>query len=145
MKRDLNEILKHTINAGNCLIWTRCVNTDGYPRALIDGNANTKVHRVVFELAHGPLAIGEVVRHTCDNPLCINPKHLLKGMPADNSRDRDLRERHGASKVTREQVRMIRDLWDSNNYRQRELARVFGLDHRTVSSLVNRKHWKHVE
>ena len=145
MKRDLNEFLKYTKKDGDCLLWTRCANTDGYPRAVVDGNANTKVHRVVYELTQDCLNSGEVVRHTCDNPLCINPDHLLKGSPADNSRDRDTRDRHGASKVTRKQVRMIRELWASGNYLQKELAETFGLNHRTISSLVTGKHWKHVE
>ena len=145
MKKDLVAFLQHTSKEGDCLVWTKCLNTDGYPRALVDGNANAKVHRIVYELAKGPLEQGQVVRHTCDNPKCINPDHLLSGTPKDNMRDRDARERHGKAKLTKEQVRMIRDLWDSNKYLQRELGEVFGINSRTVSSLVNYTHWKHVE
>jgi len=29
------------------------------------------------------------VLHHCDNPLCINPKHLYLGTPKDNAEDRD--------------------------------------------------------
>ncbi|TKG21761.1 hypothetical protein FCV81_08845 [Vibrio breoganii] len=31
---------------------------------------------------------GIVVRHTCDNPYCFNPDHLVKGTTADNNHDR---------------------------------------------------------
>ena len=122
MKKELAALLSYTYQDGECLVWTRCFNTDGYPRASVDGNSNAKVHRVVYELVNGPLEKGQVVRHTCDNPKCINPAHLLAGTHTDNMRDRDERERHGKSKVTKEQVRMIRDLWDTNNYLQKELA-----------------------
>lgn len=36
---------------------------------------------------------GVVVRHTCDNPRCINPNHLIPGTKADNNRDRAERGR----------------------------------------------------
>lgn len=87
----LSEILSHTIKVGNCLEWQRCFNSDGYPRAVIDGDSNTKVHRKVFELVNGFKP--PVVRHTCDNIKCINPDHLLPGTPSENTKDRDTRGR----------------------------------------------------
>lgn len=44
-------------------------------------------HRVAWELANGPIPVGLVVRHRCDNPPCCNPEHLELGSVADNSRD----------------------------------------------------------
>ena len=46
-----------------------------------------RVHRAMYEMIHGPLAPGLLVRHTCDNPPCANPAHLISGTAADNSRD----------------------------------------------------------
>lgn len=143
MKKDLNVILSHTEQQGECLVWTRCLNTDGYPRAVIDGNNNAKIHRVVYELVHQTDITGSVVRHTCDNPKCINPDHLCIGTAGDNMRDRDERQRHGAAKLSHDDVRFIRD-HVACGVSQKDLANLFGVDHRTVSSLINRKHWKHV-
>lgn len=49
-------------------------------------------HRVSFFLANGCLP--EVARHTCDNPPCVRPSHLLNGTHADNMRDRHERGRY---------------------------------------------------
>lgn len=144
MKKDLGLLLSFTIPNDGCLEWTRCLNTDGYPRAVIDGSVNGKVHRVVYELVHQQDITGMVIRHTCDNPLCINPEHLLAGTPTENMLDRDSRDRHGKAKITHEQVRAIRALWNSGKFKQNFLANQFGLDARTISSMVNGHHWKHV-
>lgn len=53
-----------------------------------DGRQDTRyAHRVVWELHHGPIPTGAVVRHSCDNPPCCNPDHLLIGTQADNVED----------------------------------------------------------
>lgn len=91
MNKWLDLILSYTKESGECLIWTRCFNSDGYPRAVLGGDNNAKVHRVVFELVNGYLP--EVVRHTCDNPKCLNPTHLVAGTALDNVRDRVARGR----------------------------------------------------
>lgn len=144
MKRDLGIILSYTTKKGECLEWTRCFNTDGYPRAVIDGNANGKVHRVVWEIHNNSSAKGFVIRHSCDNPRCINPAHLSIGSNTDNMKDRDLRERHGASKLTHDQVREIRKLWDTGQYYGWELSSVYKINTRTLYSLIKGNHWKSV-
>jgi hypothetical protein len=59
-----------------------------------DGRQDTRyAHRVVWELIHGPIPEGLVVRHSCDNPPCCNPAHLLIGTQSDNLMDASVRGR----------------------------------------------------
>jgi HNH endonuclease len=47
----------------------------------------TTAHRFAWTLKHGPVPEGLVVRHRCDEPLCVAIGHLELGTPADNNWD----------------------------------------------------------
>ena len=64
-----------------CIEWTGAVSACGY---------GVTWHNGKMELAHrvaAGLPEGKVVRHTCDNPLCVNPDHLLVGTHKENTQD----------------------------------------------------------
>lgn len=70
-----------------CWSWTGGHDRDGYGRAF-DGARTRPAHDVAWELSTGKkLPRGKLVRHTCDNPPCCNPRHLLKGTHRDNFHD----------------------------------------------------------
>lgn len=103
-------------------------------------------HRFIWELLHGALPTGRVVRHRCDNPACINPDHLVLGSPGENSRDmvergRSLRgEKHNMVKLTAEQVATIKST--PNTYGSgRKLARAFGVSATTISAVRSGQNW----
>lgn len=76
---------------GDCLEFTREVDKDGYGvfRQMKNGvRRKWKAHRVAYWLATGDDPEGRVVRHSCDNPPCINPEHLSAGTHGDNIMDK---------------------------------------------------------
>lgn len=76
-----------------CHPWTASTTTKGYGQMNIDGR-NREVHRWAFRMFVDPtLRDDEVVRHSCDNPLCQNPRHWVKGSRKDNAQDAVTRKR----------------------------------------------------
>lgn len=75
-----------------CILWTGGRSGTGYGALWVAGT-QVYAHRLAFEVTHGPIPTGLVVRHTCDVPRCINPEHLELGTKADNARDAMVRGR----------------------------------------------------
>lgn len=124
-----------------CWPWTGQKNEKGYGRF-----GETMAHRVAFELVHGPVPDGQIVRHRCDNPTCCNPGHLEPGSHKDNSADALERgrfakgERHGNTKLTAEQVAYIRR--NPDGLKQIALARQFGVSPSTLSYIRSGRTWR---
>jgi len=59
----------------SCVLWEGGVSTKGYGITRINGR-QTRVHQLAYLMSKGPIPLGFVVHHTCNNKLCINPKHL---------------------------------------------------------------------
>ncbi len=105
-------------------------------------------HQVSYEAYKGKIPEGLVVRHTCDNPCCINPDHLILGTQADNVADREARgrrkdingEKIGTSKLTAAQVLEIR----ASNLSYAELAKIFNVDKSNIAAIKTGKSWKHL-
>lgn len=149
-------------NSG-CFIWTDAVSPKGYGWFRI-ADKNKRAHRVSYELFNGD--IGDLhVLHKCDNPFCVNPDHLFLGSNADNMEDRGKKgrtargDRSGARKhpnsvvrgeksassiLTEKSVLSIRKLYDSNEFSQTDLSRMFGVIQPTISQIVRRKTWAHI-
>lgn len=75
-----------------CWVWNGACVSDGYGTANVGGK-QIRAHRLSYKTFVGEIPNGLVVRHTCDNPPCINPQHLLVGTTRDNVQDRTDRNR----------------------------------------------------
>ena len=131
----------------SCIEWRGAVDLDGYGWFSY-ANKRRRAHRVSYELAHGPVPPGAVVRHSCDNRPCINPRHLEVGTTQDNTRDRDERgraargERAKRSHLREADVLAIRAKRGERTLRS--LADEYRVSVSTIHHIVTRKTWRHI-
>mgnify|MGYP001560875908 FL=1 len=142
---------------GGCWEWTGSKLPGGYGQIHIWGHG-MKAHRVAWMLKHDTILpvgggqrgpIGQIVIHTCDNPGCVNPRHLRLANQSENALDRERKGRGSRvglqkamaymierARLSPEQVREIRVLrtrgMTSSTVGRRfgisqELARLIGL------------------
>jgi hypothetical protein len=127
-----------------CLEWT-AAKSHGYGVFNPTGKL-IMAPRMAWILKYGEVEGSLCVLHKCDNPACVDYKHLFLGTRGDNHRDKVQKDRsnrgmrHGMAKLTDDQVRQIRMM----NGLQREIAAHFGIDQGLVSRIRNRKYWIHI-
>ncbi len=134
----------------SCVEWPATRFSTGYGKLYASG-ASYSTHRISYEIFHGLIPDGYVVRHSCDNPPCVNPRHLLVGTTKQNNGDSVRRDRHQRgmrhtrAKLTDQQVREIRGRWCCGAANQPQLAAKFGVAQTTISQIVRGKSWKHLD
>jgi hypothetical protein len=134
----------------DCWNWTGAKTRLGYGSIGVDGKTMS-AHRVAWAMEYGSLPDDKDVCHHCDNPGCVNPKHLFLGTETDNMRDKMSKgrgnqqkgERNGNAKLTSEAVTHIRELAQQGR-RLVDIAAIFGISDITVGAIVKRRAWKHV-
>lgn len=132
--------------------WAACIVFDGhgtgkggYGRINVQSGGGVKsfaAHRIAYEIYNGKLD-GLIVRHTCHNPRCINPKHLRSGTHKENAMDRvkagrcatQKGDRNGNAKTTagdREEIRRRRAAGET----LKSIASDYGIHFSTVSAIM---------
>jgi hypothetical protein len=114
---------------------------DGYTKQF-----KYSAHRMAYTLARGEIPAGLLVRHTCDNPLCCNPRHLIVGTQRDNMRDMCARGRHGAAKrkLKPRNVIDIRDLHATAGVSCYRISVIYGVTSGHVRNICRGARWKKV-
>ena len=72
--------------SGGCWTWLGAKNNQGYGNFNVGGKFE-RAHRIAYCLSIGEVPAGLFVLHHCDNPSCVNPKHLFLGTQKDNMQD----------------------------------------------------------
>lgn len=153
-----------TIDRDGCFNWVLGRDRSGYgrpgvPKAFVDAGyqirepqrfAHAYAHRLSYWLFRGELDDSLDVCHHCDNPSCINPAHLYLATPKKNIADCIARgricrgESHPKTPLTELDVRDIRAK-AANGAGHRELAREYGICHRSIGNIIHRCSWRHVD
>jgi hypothetical protein len=161
------------VGLDECWLWVGGVFRNGmhYGQFQYEGRPHN-AHRIAWVLTNGEIPTGVRVLHSCDNPPCVNPRHLFLGSDADNMKDmatkgrgrlqrpfnRAVGDRHGMhlhpervrrgeahprSILTDEVVLEVRRLHREGT-KQSDLSRQFGIEKTVLSKVVNRRTWRHL-
>ncbi|MCA9857107.1 MAG: HNH endonuclease [Dehalococcoidia bacterium] len=135
-----------------CWPWVGATQSRGYG-VIRRGGRNSRLeraHRVSYEIAVGPIPDGLSILHSCDNPACVNERHLRAGTHAENMRDASDRQRFPSTKaildrkawseahstVSQDTVDRIREL-GQQGLLHREIAALVGRPRRYVSRIIS--------
>jgi hypothetical protein len=133
-----------------CWPWTACRQPSGYGqfRLWLPCKRNGKTffaHRLAYHLTNQDLQDDSNVLHTCDNPPCCNPDHLVQGTQAENVRDMvrkghvhsGRRSKHEWNIPSDEEQHQIVKLYLTEGLSRTQLARMFNWDRRRVGELLH--------
>jgi hypothetical protein len=154
MEARFRKYVSTTPTETGCLLWTgsfqQLTATYRRPQFSVATSKPDTASRVAYRLWKGDIPAGQCVRHTCDNPMCVNPEHLELGTHADNMRDMKDRgrangggpagERHGMAKLTEAQVKEVRTSTETRD----TIARRLGVSPSTIKGIRTGRLWKHL-
>lgn len=140
--------------ADDCWVWTAAFDKDMYGKFRLSENGkkiDIRAHVYSWLLFTGlSHSKGLQVCHKCDHPYCVNPDHLFLGTVQDNMEDRDAKgrqtkgDKHPKSKITKEQVIEMRELFATGKYTKTQLSHLYKLSLSNTSAIIRRDIWKSV-
>lgn len=150
-KRFIDNFWNQVEKTNSCWVWLGKTDRDGYGAVSIFNQLGSKrirgAHRISAWL-DGRDPRGHFVCHTCDNPTCVNPSHLVIADVQWNNADKTAKGRNSKlpgtknhmSKLTEELVLQIRN--DTRHYK--EIAKEIGVHPETVRMAKTRTTWRHI-
>jgi hypothetical protein len=145
--------LPDTLNEYHCWEWKGAIDRHGYGAFSI-GKRVVKAHRVSYEIFYAEPLNNLHCLHKCDNRKCVNPHHLFAGSHLDNMIDKVQKNRcysgdqkggnNGASKITDDQAKEIRKLYNLGKYTKTKLAKMYNVHRTNIYYIVTNKTFKHL-
>lgn len=124
-----------------CWEWRGGTNGQGYGQLRRVAGRKVYAHRLSYMLNVGPIPEGAMIRHRCNNPLCVNPDHLQPGTDAENMADALKADpRAFRVKTSPAERREIGERYAAGGVTQRELAEEHGVSVARVNQIVRGRH-----
>jgi hypothetical protein len=145
MERFMSKVEK----TDSCWLWTGHIDKTKRGLFCLYGKRHQS-SRASYLLHKGDIPAGLYVCHTCDNPRCVNPKHLFLGTHLDNMRDckekgRQARgSRHGRARLNESDVLGIFKMVKYRYFEQREVAKHFGVSTALINRILKGEKWSHL-
>ena len=126
-----------------CWEWTGRGTTHGNLQIGYEGRSQS-VRRIVLAHSEGlPADEGLMARATCGNQLCARPEHLAWASRHSILADTVQSGRHGACKLSADEVRTIRRRLDAGDL-QVDIARDYGVAQTCISGNKRGATWRHL-
>lgn len=156
-KSDINRFWSRvavTANPDKCWLWTGSTKRGGYGRMSITVGPNKErtviATRVSYFIHNNSIEEEKLIMHTCDNPTCVNPFHLVQGTNKDNTKDMSTKgravftfksgEKHPLSKLKIDDILNIRKLLSEGNT-QLSIAKKYNVSRAQIWRIGNKKNW----
>lgn len=134
-----------------CWIWVGAKSSKGYGFIGAGGAGGKMVlaHRLSYQMFYGPIPNGAMILHECDNPSCVNPRHLRHGSGSENIKEAfdkgrkfnpvNFGEANPKSKITLEQAKFIKA---NPQLGHKQIADMFGVSPNCIRGVRIGRTWK---
>ena len=152
--RHIDKFLNLLRYDNSCIVYMGAKDGCGYGRHstyMCCKRRTFSAHRLSYQMFVGKIPDGMLVLHSCDNPPCVNPKHLSIGTNKDNSHDKMRKgrgrglsgcgENNPNSKFTMESVKTARHLYFAERRTIAEIAKFYGVTWHSADRAIRGVTW----
>lgn len=147
---DLKTKIAWIINENGCWeIISHKPQSNGYVMLTLN-TFRQSAHRYYYEFFNKKIGKNLLIRHTCDNKLCINPNHLLEGTHKENYEDAASRNRNTkcekvwTHKITSKEVKEILGDERERKIIVKEYSKKYNLSKSQIRNILNGRCWRSV-
>jgi len=120
-------------NLDECWPWKASRTNAGYGQFGVQGKV-VGAHRVAYCLHYGVWP--DAARHTCNNPVCCNPRHIIDPTAPRRAPISHLQPMHSQSRHNDAEIRQMRELYARGKATQAQLAQQYGATQPWIGQVV---------